>query len=156
MATNPPPLPLDTPLVETDRQINWFWAQYLTVRDALIQQAATIIVDTALSAQAASIAATSLAVGSTASLYRVNSLARITRAAGTSSSLIVTIAWTEGGVALTKAYAALVANTTSTYLSEVLPIRVDANTSVTYATTYASVGAPTMQYRLEIAVERLQ
>ena len=46
-------------------------------------------------------------------------------------------------------------NTTATYLAESVPVRIDPNTSLTYATTYASVGATTMQYSLEVAVERV-
>lgn len=155
MAIQAPPLPSDTPLVETNRQMNWFWVQYFTSRDARIESSADTVIDTLVTGQAASIGATALSVGTTAGLFRVSVLANITRAATTSSSLAVTVAWTAGGVALSKTYTAITGNTTATYLAETLPVRIDASTSLTYATTYASVGATTMQYQLELCVERV-
>jgi len=65
------------------------------------------------------------------------------------------VQWTVGGVACTKTYTALTGNTTSTVLAETLPVRIDANTSLTYSTTYASVGATVMQYGLEVIAERV-
>ena len=155
MAVQPPPLPVETPLVETNRQMNWFWVQYFTARDQRIEASADTVVDARLSAQAASIGATPLSIGTSAGLFRVSVMANITRAATVSSSLAVTIAWTQDGVAKSKAYPAITGNTTATYLAESAPVRIDPNTSLTYATTYASVGATTMQYSLEVAVERV-
>lgn len=155
MPLNQPPLPADTPLVEKDRRMNWFWVQYFTTRDQTIQAASSVVLDETLSAQSASIAATPLNVGNSAAFYRVTSYARITRAATTSSSFQLTIQWTEGGQALSKVYTALTANTVTTLQAETLPIRIDANTSLTYAVTYASVGATSMQYSVELVVERL-
>ena len=155
MAINPPPLPVETPLVETNRQMNWFWVQYFTTRDERIEASSDTVVDERLSAQSASIGATPLSIGTSAGLFRVSVIANITRPATVSSSLAVTIAWTQNGVAMSKAYPAITGNTTATYTAEVLPVRIDPNTSLTYATTYASVGATTMQYSLEVAVERV-
>jgi hypothetical protein len=152
---NPPPLPADTPLVEENRRMNWFWVQFFTTQNQTIQSAASVVADVSLTAQSASIAATALPVGNSAAFYRVSSYARITRAATTSSSMALTIQWTEGGQALSKAYTALTANTVTTLLAETLPVRVDGNTSLTYTVTYASVGATAMQYSLELVVERV-
>lgn len=154
MALNPPPMPTETALVETDRTMNWFWVQFFVSQQQQIQDAAAIVVDQQVPGTAA-IGATALDVGTSSALYRVNLYARITRAASVSSSLTPTFRWTEGGVALSKTYTALTGNTTSTYVVDSFPVRIDATTSLTYETAYASVGAPTMTYSLEIAVERL-
>lgn len=107
-----------------------------------------------LSTQAASIGATSIPTGSLKSgNYRVAYYARITRAATTSSSLIVTLGWTDGAVACSFAGAAMTVNSTSTIQSETKFIQIDAASPVTYATTYVSVGATTMQYKLVISLE---
>jgi hypothetical protein len=155
MALNPPPMPIDTPLVGKDRLMDWLWVQFFTSRDQRIESASQTVTTVALSTQAASIAATPINVSNAAALYRVNIYHRITRAATVSSSSELTIAWTEGGQALTKVYTALTANTVTTVQQEVTPVRVDANTSFTYAITYASVGATSMQFYLELEVERV-
>lgn len=155
MPRNPPPMPTETPLVETDRTMNWFWVQFFVNQQQLLQQSATVVVDTSVSDQSAAIGATSIDIGSNAGLYRVNLVARITRAASVSSSLTPTFRWTMGGVALSRTYTALTGNTTSTYLVDVFPARLDASTALTYETAYASVGGTTMTYSLEISCERL-
>ena len=159
MALNPLPLPTDTPLVEPNAEgallINFLWLQTFVARDQQLAQSATRLTNPLVTLQAASIAATPLSIGTNAGLYRVNLVARITRAATVSSSLTVTIRWTMGGVALSKTYTALTGNTTATYLAEIFPVRLDAATALTYETVYASSGATTMEYSAEIAVERL-
>lgn len=89
-----------------------------------------------------------------AGMYRVSYVVRVTRAATTSSGVQVTVGWTDG-VALTRAGAALTGNTTSTYETESFLVRVDAGTTITYAVAYASVGATSMQYSLDVSVEIL-
>ena len=109
-----------------------------------------------LAAQAASIATTTFAIGDVEpGVYRVSVVLRVTRAATTSSGILVTIGWTEGGVAKTQATTNLTGNLTTTREGVDMLLRVDDATSVTYATTYASVGATTMQYGLDIVVEKV-
>jgi hypothetical protein len=107
--------------------------------------------------QSASIGSTSIPIGDlTAGVYRVSYYARITQAATTSSSLTVTIGWTETAVVLSVSGAAMTGNTTTTVQSGTVFLRSDKNASLTYATTYASVGATPMQYRLDVTAERIQ
>lgn len=89
-------------------------------------------------------------------LYRASYLARITTAAGVSSSLTVVITWTDRGVTKTLAGAAITGNTTATYQSGSVLIYVDAGTDVTYTTTYASNAAGAMKYGLALTLERLR
>jgi len=153
---NPLPMPMDTPMVGEDRIIEFsVWVPYFVARDQQAAQAATVAVDETVASQDAAIGATPLPVGTSGGFYRVNVYARITRAATVSSSLTPTFRWTEGGVAQSRTYTALTANTTTTILQDVFPMRIDSNTSVTYETAYASSGATSMQYGLEITIERL-
>lgn len=109
-----------------------------------------------LSAQGASIGATAYpAFTLSAGLYRVSYTARVTQAATTSSSLTVTIGWTEGGVSLTQAGAAMTGNTTGTQQNGTIVLRLDQAATITYATTFASVGGTPMRYRLDVLVEAL-
>ena len=106
------------------------------------------------STQAASISATSFSILSVSpGLYRLSMSARISRAATTSSSLIVTFGWTSGGVSCTTASPAMTGNTTATVSSLTVLARVDEATAITYATTYASAGGTTMQYDLDVSCE---
>ncbi len=116
-----------------------------------------------LTGQSAAIAATSLTISTptglttklSKGLYRVSTYARITQAASTSSSLTVTLGWTDGTVACTSSGSAVTGNTTATTGSQSVVIRSDADGSVTYATAYSSSGGTAMQYRLDIVLEQL-
>lgn len=91
-----------------------------------------------------------------AGLYRVTWYARITAAAITSSSLQVTIGWTDGGIPCSVTSAAITGNTTTTTGTASLLLRSDAATPITYATTYASNGANEMTYSLSVVLESIQ
>ena len=90
-----------------------------------------------------------------AGLYRLAYYTRITRAATTSSSLTIAFGWTDGGVSQTFTGAAITGNTTTTYQQATVTFRADGNTPITYSTTYASVGATSMQHSLLIVLEQL-
>ena len=113
-----------------------------------------ILASVKASTQAASISATSFSILSVSpGLYRLSMSARISRAATTSSSLIVTFGWTAGGVSCTTASPAMTGNTTATVGSLTVLARVDEATAITYATTYVSAGGTTMQYSLDVSCE---
>lgn len=132
------------------------WIEFFNQLSSVVDDAPATINSVSLTAQAASIGATDMTDGTiNGGLYRVSYYARITRAATTSSSLTVTLGWTEGSVSPTFVGAAITGNTTTTVQSGTIMIRVDANAPITYSTTYASVGATTMQYSLTLTLERL-
>jgi hypothetical protein len=116
-----------------------------------------------LTDQTAAIAATSLTISTptglttklSKGLYRVLTYARITQAASTSSSLTVTMRWTDGTVACTLSGSAITGNTTATTGSLDLMIRSDADADITYETAYSSSGATAMQYRLDVVLEQV-
>lgn len=164
------PFPFDVPVSPetTDRQtgrktrspylsqelVDWLLEQQRRVDNTPNQIGAI----TPLTAQGASISATPVPMPTlTTGRYLVYAYARITRAGSVSSSLTVTIGWTDGTVACVRASAALTTNTTAaTVVFPPLPLRIDANASITYATTYADGGGATsMQYSLDVWVQAI-
>ena len=131
------------------------WVKYFQSQsDTLKLSPSVASTPVSVTAQAASIGITAIPTSTLAGgLYRVSYYARITRAATVSSSLIVTIGWTETGVSLIQSGAAIIGNTTASNQNGTLFLQVDASSPVTYATTYASVGATTMQYKLVVSLE---
>ena len=111
-----------------------------------------------LTGQAAALTATALPTGTLdhTGVYRVSYHARVTQAATTSSSLTVTVGYTDGGVAVTRASAALTGNTTASATGADVVVRADTNTTLTYATSYSSSGGTPMQYALDVSVEVLR
>lgn len=130
--------------------ILWFEA----IRTA-IGNACRKVAGVSLQTQAASISATDLASGMAAGYIRVSYYMRVTRAATTSSSIQVSIKWTDGAVVQTYTGTAKTGNTTTTCETATVFVRADANTAIQYVTSYASVGATAMQYRLDVQAEEV-
>ena len=86
-------------------------------------------------------------------LVRVSWVLRIVRAATVSSSAQITIAWTDGGQAMSAVQAAVTGNLVTSGQTGTLLVRHDPNTDVTAALTYASVGATAMRYDLDVITE---
>lgn len=149
------PFPVHDPLVDRGARVARHWRDwFLRVWDAINAAPQTVSVGTS-SAQAAAISVTTLVTPTVAGLYRATWALRITQAATSSSSAMVVIGWTDGGVALTAAGPALTGNTvTSTDVGTVL-LRADAATPVTLQVTYSSIGATAMQYAVSVVVERV-
>lgn len=91
---------------------------------------------------------------SSATLYRLSYYVRVVQPATVSSSVQVTLTWTDGGVTQTATGALLTGNTTTTLEQKTeLLVHVDPDTPVEVSTTYASVGADPMVYDVEVAYE---
>jgi len=109
-----------------------------------------------LTAQSAAIGPTAIATSGLATArYRVNYTMRVTRPASTMSALGLTVTWIDGGVSCSQSGATITGNTTATQQNGTWVVSVDAGSSMTYATTYTSVGATTMQYALYLVLEAL-
>lgn len=109
-----------------------------------------------LTAQDAAITATAVATPTLAAgLYRVAYAVRVTQAATTSSTVTVTVEWTDGGIAMSQSGAAVTGNTTATQQNGTLLVRIDAGTTIRYSTAYSSVGATSMQYALDVVAEKV-
>ncbi len=133
-------------------QIMRYWLLSLADR---IDLTAALLASATVSGSSASIATTNLSIASVLpGLYRLSMAARITQAATTSSSLIVTFEWTQG-VTCTTSSAAITGNTTTTTGTLSVLVRVDQNSAIGYATTYVSAGATPMQYQLDVTCEQV-
>ena len=133
-----------------DKWLKWFNAIAGQVAASPQQQPTPV----SKTGQNAAIGTTTLNLGSTtAGVYRVSYYARITTAGSVSSSLTVTIGWTDHSVAVTGSGAAMTGNTTTTFQSNSVMFYSDANTPITYSTAYAANAASSMQYELYVVLE---
>ena len=163
------PIPSDSVLVEpqldpqSGREVptgiisNAWYEYFLQAQDRLNAGADTLtpVVAAGIN-QSAAIPTTSIPLTTlSVRLYRVSTYARITQAASTSSSLTVTLGWTDGTVACTSSGSAMTGNTTSTTQSLSAMIRSDSSTPLTYSAAYASSGGTAMTFRLDLAVEQI-
>lgn len=131
------------------------WKAWLDALVALVQSTLQFLKLVTLTNQHASIGATSVPLGGvTSGLYQVSWYARITTVDPVSSSLTVTILWTEGGTALSVIGTAMTANLTTTVQSGVVDVQLDANAAISYATAYVSNTPGTMRYSLRVTVTR--
>lgn len=151
------PPPLRDPVVNDSGGALGTWGKwFMALRNAVAVSTPTVGA-TRLQGQNTSLATTPLAtVTLSAGLYRLTQYVRVTRAATTSSSIQVTVLWTDNGVAMSSAGVAQIGNTTSTFESRTVTVRIDAMTTLRYSTTYASVGGTTMLYSVDILAEALQ
>ena len=133
------------------------WIPFFTNQNQVIQSVSQVLTPTVeLTDQSASIGLTAIPTNTlSAGVYRVSYYVRVTQAAGTSSSIIVTLSWTDGGVSCGMSSAALTGNLTSTVGTGTAVTEIDASSPISYSTTYASVGAPVMKYKLTVILETL-
>ena len=159
MGTTPDPMP-DRAAVIADLQTRivspeWYrWFLILrTLVGTTVQRLGTEVV---LLDQAAAIATTSWPLPPLAKgIYRVSAYARVATPGSTSSSITVTIGWTDRGVALTVSSPALTTNSITATLQWSAVLLVDAQTPITYAVDYKSTGGTQMTYDLGLALEVL-
>lgn len=162
------PIPLDDPIAKPRRagkqagedpqegHITDRWIDFLTQQGQQVSAGAQVIAESNLAAQSASLAATDLSNGTLAAgLYSLSYCLTVTRPATTSSSIAVAFDWISNGVTLSEAPAAVTGNTVTSRQSGTVIIRIDGASPVRYSTTYASVGATSMQYQLDVLLTRL-
>jgi hypothetical protein len=153
------PLPVLTPVtLAPSALIQPAWSQWINKARDAISLAPQVVGSANLSNQNASLASL-LTLGSTptqaTSVYRVSLVLRVATPATTSSSIAWTVAWTDGGVAMTRAGTAVTGNTTTATDTLVFVLRADPSTAITISTTYASTGATAMLYNVDAVVEVL-
>lgn len=149
-------MPVREPLTDDNGLIQRAWRLFLRNQNDTLSYASVNAGSVSKTVQQASISATPVPMTVSAGFYRVSVYARRTQAATTSSSLQVDIGFTESGTSLTVTTGADATNTTTKVVTGSWVLRVDQTTTITYATTYASVGATPMQYRLDVVVEQVQ
>lgn len=135
------------------------WIDYFTANAAAIDAAPSRQNSITLTDQSASIAATDMSGGSLAAgLYLITWYVRISQASGGTSSLTVAFDWADRSTTITTSGAAVTGNAVNTFSSGsfgTVMIRVDANSPVRYATTYASTGVPVMKYDFISVLQRI-
>lgn len=161
------PVPIESYIVDQDRdrttgKLSWTGYMSATFADWLLELVARINdspeqqASVSRTGQQASIGTTPLPMPNvSAGLYRITVYARVTRPGTVSSSLAVTIGWTDGTVTCSYPFAAVTGNTTATVLVGTITVRSDQAGALTYATTYATAGATDMQYAIDLVVEAL-
>jgi len=151
-------MPFWAPIARGDGRLSAPWWDYFNLLPLTLSLSIERVNSVTLETQGAAITATDFSGGGlTVGLYRVSYYARITRAATTSSSLTVTVAFTGGGVSPSFSGAAMTGNTTTTVGSSTWLIRIDnATTAINYSTAYVSVGATSMQYCLDLVLEKVK
>lgn len=142
-------------VVEKTLKLTDIWDRWFSWFESWVKTVPRILWSVALTAQAAAIAATPMPTPLLKrGMYRVTTYLRVTQAAGTSSSLAVTIGWTDD-VACSKSGTAQTGNTDATTEGLTVTFMADAGSTITYAVAYASVGAPVAEFALHIRVEEL-
>lgn len=132
------------------------WIKSLTSLTQTIASAPSQVAFVQVDTQGASIAPTPFDLGVTqAGTYRIHYYATVTQAATVSSSLTVTLTFTDGAQTKQANSAAMTGNTTGTVLTGVFQIDSDQASPIQYSTTYVSVGGTPMQYKLTFTVDRV-
>jgi hypothetical protein len=154
---NGAPAPLRDPIArKSDGLMTAPWVTWFTQLTTDLDAAPERLDSVTVTGQTASISPTALDVGSLSQgLYRVTWRARITQAATVSSSLVVTVGYTESAITMSESGTAITGNTTSTVASGSFLVAVDQGTPITFSTTYASTGASVMAYTLTIVAEEM-
>ena len=106
--------------------------------------------------QTAALATTAVLTVLTGGWYEMTTYARVTTPDGVSSSLTVTVGWTENGQALTQVLSALTGDSVTT-VQPGPPVTVwaDVNTDITVSTAYASNTPNKMAYKLLVIAKHL-
>lgn len=151
-----PRMPSRNPVIDEDGLITRQWRLFLRGQGDTLDVAPVRAGLSVVNSSDASISATPVPMTVNAGLYRVSVFARRLISATTSSELQVTIGFTQGTVSLSVETVNDTNNTITQAISGSWLIRVDATTTITYETTYVSVGATAMTYRLDVTVEQVQ
>lgn len=158
------PIPRNVPVIELDPRTgeplpgygmgkdfgNWFQSSVV----APVANAPQLLPAVNLKNQSTSLSTTPIPLPSLATgAYRITYYTRKTTADGVSSSLTITLSWTESGQALTVSGSALTTDAATAVQTGTLLILSDAASPISYSTAYVSNTPGTMKYRLFILVE---
>ena len=156
MALQSEPLNVHERMVDREGRPSRSFIAWLTQLTDTVASAPLQLQTLSLTGQTAALGTTPILTATVADgLYRVTWAARVTTVAVTSSSLTVTLSWTDGGVACSQAFAAMTGNTTATVGSGTVLVRSDTASPISIATAYASNGAAEMAYSLHGVVEQV-
>lgn len=127
------------------------WIDYFTAQSLLLSKAGGIAYEASLQQQDASIAATDLTDGTlTTGFYELRYYLSVDQSAGAASKITAAFSWTSHGNAKTFTGPDLTSDLVDQYDAQCIPMWLDAQSPLTYSTTYAA-GGP-MLYSLEIVL----
>ena len=156
MAVILPKVP-DEPLVDKTGVITPNWLKWLvSIFTRVYSFGVSQVADTAArTAQEASIGPTPVPVGDQVTgHYRLGLYGKVTRPSGATSSLQLHAYWTDPTDSTPQQYDSPVIN--GNVVDEVIQVYIPVDaTAVSYGSTYASTGAPVMQYKLTATLEAL-
>ncbi len=152
-----PGLSATPPLDGLPNTFNFRWLRLFRDQGSQIAANPSRVTTITEATQSASIPTTAIGTDPLAEgLYRVSAYVRVTSPAATSSSIAVSIAWSDGGVTCSAVLvAAVTGNTTSSTGAGTLLVHIDASTPISYSATYASNAAAEMVYTLSIVLENM-
>ena len=153
-------MPLQAPVVNPDPPrtgtLSDAWIGWMQGQNNTLELAPIVIGRASYSDQSASIPRTTIPCSQIyRGFYRVSFYARVTAQATTSSSLQVHLFWTDDGIPMQQDATAITGNLLTTFSTQQARYAVDADTTLDFATTYVSVGAQAMEYKLELIVEQV-
>lgn len=149
-----PPIPSGVAIVEDDRSItNFFRLLWQQLIDGF-QQSPTRS-GNEFTGQDAALPTSTLYLALVAGSYRVSYYMRKTVADGVSSSLTITLGWTESAIPQSMPLAALTLDTVAAIQEGTHVLVVDQETTITMAVAYVSNTPGAMKYRLNASVEQL-
>ncbi len=102
----------------------------------------------------ASITTKTLFTAGSKGVFKVHYYILVTRAATSSSSVALTLTWTDDSQAQTNAPSSPT-NTTGNFIQGDVFVELAAGQALTFATAYASSGATSMQHSIYLAVQRI-
>lgn len=141
------------PLEDGSGLVSELWRDWFTILRRLVNWAWKTEQMVSLTEQSAAITTTAIPLNTLpAGVYLLSWYLRITTPGTVSSSTQLSFTWVDGGVTLTKTGGVINGNTTATYESGSVLIRVDKDSAVNYAATYASAGATPMKFALDLVL----
>lgn len=151
------PYPIRNRVVDTDRKVTIEWDTWFRDQLASVNAAPFTVAHVFESSLSAAVSAeviyqTPIRIEA---VYHVSYTMRVITPGTVSSSLAFTLGWTAGAATQSEARVAVTGNATTTQQSGIFVIRADARSNITYTTTYASVGATSMAYTLDVLVEQM-
>lgn len=150
-----PPFPLRNVVTEPTRLLSSLWRDWFTALRDLLNTAPARVFSTHLTAQNTSLTTTTALTVPETGIYRLSYTARITQAATVSSSLQLTLSWTDTSVLCAQSGAAITGNLVTSQQSGQIVVYADAASAISYSTAYAANPATSMTYALTLVIEAL-
>lgn len=149
------PLPNFDPVVGRDGLLSDQWRNWLGRLPATLASIPSILNVVRLDGQTAMVAQELNDGKLLKGLYRASYLITVTQAAGTSSSLTVSLSWVADALDMAWSGATMTDSPLKAFQTGTMLLRCDADSPINFDVAYASVGAPALTYSLDFALEKI-